>query len=179
MKITSLQEYGLRILLRLAEQSGDQPVRTRTIAKEEALSVDYVEKILTRLRRVKIVKSVRGLNGGYVLIRKPDRISLGEAMMALTEKPLQFNRLKRDLCGQFPGNLNECIHLRGCSIRQLWSMIVIQVYNNLNHIFLSDLVGNELAVHNRLSTLIQSPISKTRTFSIAPAMSGEKQEVLT
>ena len=156
MKITALQEYGMRILLRLAEEKANiQPMRIRSIAKKEALSVDYVEKILTRLRKVGLVKSVRGLNGGYALARDPEKISIGEAIMSLTEKQLELNHLKRDLCGQFPGNQTKCIHLRGCTIRQMWTMVMVQIYGSLNQIHLSDLLGDELSVRNRLTGFIE------------------------
>lgn len=171
MKITALQEYGLRILLQLAEgRDSKEPVRIRAIAEKEALSVDYVEKILTRLRRGGLVKSVRGLKGGYALVAGPDKISLGEAMTALTERPIQMNRLKKDLCGQFPGNRMECVHLRGCTIRQVWSMVVMQIYSNLNRIFLSDLIGSENEVQARLMPMIQ----KMRAGEI-----GGKKEIVT
>lgn len=156
MKITALQEYGLRILLQLAEGCvNGEPMRIRVIAGNEALSIDYVEKILTRLRKSGLVKSVRGLNGGYTLSRGPGKISLGEAVMALTEKPLKMDRLKKDLCGQFPGNRTSCIHLKGCTIRQVWSIVVFQLYGHLNQIYLTDLLGSESVVQSRLSGILE------------------------
>lgn len=156
MKITALQEYGVRILLRLAEEEAHfHPMRIRTIAEREALSVDYIEKILSRLRKAGLVKSARGLNGGYALVRSPQKISVGEAIMALTEKPIEINHLKRDLCGQFPGNKTQCVHLRGCTIRQLWSMVMIQVYGSLNRLSLADLLGSESEVQRRLIEFMQ------------------------
>lgn len=152
MKITALQEYGMRILLQLAVIGSDsKPIHIRMIAGREALSIDYVEKILTRLRKSGLVKSVRGPNGGYVLVRKSETISIGEAIMALTEKPIQLNHLKKDLCAQFPGSRTKCIHLGGCAIRQLWSMVIAQLYGSLNQIYLSDLLGSESIVQNRLA----------------------------
>ncbi|MBI2118587.1 MAG: Rrf2 family transcriptional regulator [Elusimicrobia bacterium] len=173
MKITALQEYGVRILLQLAERQSDRPVRTRMIASMEALSVDYVEKILTRLRKEGLVKSVRGLNGGYILSHKPEKIYLSQAFRALTEKPIQLNHIKRDLCGQFPGNQNACVHLRGCAVRQMWSMVIIQIFNHLNKITLSDLLGTETVVQQRLLNTLSK--NQTPAFKIneEPIMAGE------
>jgi len=150
MKITALQEYGMRCLLQLVDHGTGKPTRIRSIAAKEGLSSDYVEKILTHLRKFALVKSVRGMNGGYILSRPPDKISIGQAMMALSEKPIQIDQLKRDLCGQFPGNEKECVHLRGCNVRQVWSLVIMQVYGTLNRIYLSDLQGSESEVQNRL-----------------------------
>lgn len=172
MKITALQEYGLRILLQLADRKTDQPVRTRMIASMEALSVDYVEKILTRLRKEGLVKSVRGLNGGYILSHKPEKIYLSQVFTALTEKPIQLNHIKRDLCGQFPGNQNACIHLRGCAVRQMWSMVIIQIFNHLNKITLSDLLGSETVVQQRLLNTIEKNSKSVPKVNEEPLMAG-------
>jgi len=155
MKITALQEYGLRCLLQLAEGQG-QPVQIHTIAKMEGISPDYVGKILSRLRVRGLVKSVRGLNGGYVLYKNPQEISVGSVIQSLSEKPIQMNHLKRDLCGQFPGNRKECVHLKACNVRQLWSMVILQVYGKLNQISLASLLGPEAEVYDHLTKLIKN-----------------------
>lgn len=154
MKITALQEYGMRCLLQLADGTRG-PVQIRTIAEREGLSQDYVGKILARLKKSGLVKSVRGLNGGYVLSKKASDISVGAAMLALSEKPIQLQHLKRDLCGQFPGNRKECVHMGGCNVRQVWSMIMVQVYGSLNQIPLSTLTGSEEQVQTHLMKFVK------------------------
>ena len=161
MKITALQEYGMRCLLQLALGGEGKPMQIRGIAEREGLSQDYVGKILTRLRKSGLVKSVRGLNGGYVLVKKPSEISVGAAIMVLSENPIQLNHLKRDLCGQFPGNRKECVHMRGCNVRQVWSMVMVQVYGSLNRIPLSSLLGPEHEVQNNLVAFLKkSPMEE-------------------
>lgn len=156
MKITALQEYGIRVLLQLAElKSSHGPVQVGTIAEREAISTDYVQKILTRLKKSGLVRSERGLKGGYLLVHSPEKVSVGEAMMALTKRPIQLNHLKKDLCTQFPGDRTKCIHLGGCTVRQLWSMVIAQLYGILNRIYLSDLLGTESVVQNRLVKFIE------------------------
>ena len=149
MKITALQEYGLRCLLQLAEGRG-RPVQIRAIAEMEGISPDYVGKILTRLRKTGLVKSVRGLNGGYVLSKDPAEMSVGSVIQSLSENPIQLSHLKRDLCGQFPGDRKECVHLKACNVRQIWSMVILQVYGKLNQIPLSSLLGPEAEVHDKV-----------------------------
>lgn len=180
MKITALQEYGMRCLLQLAEGGSAYPIQIRTIADKEGLSSDYVGKILTRLRKYNFVKSVRGLNGGYVLTRDPSEIFVGDAMMALSEKPIEMNHLKRDLCGQFPGNLKECVHLRACSVRQIWSLIIMQVYGTLNRLPLSFLLGTESQVQNNLLDFMKKRPSESMSLfgeieDTATATRGEER----
>ncbi len=155
MKITALQEYGIRCLLQLAAAKDKGPQRTTTIAEKEGLSRDYVEKILFQLRKAKVVKSTRGINGGYILEKDPDKISIGEVIQVLSEKKVRMNRIKTDLCKQFPGKENQCVHLNQCAIRTLWSMIMLQVYGVLNHLPLSFLLGTEQEVQGRLMEVAQ------------------------
>jgi len=157
MKITALQEYGLRCLLQLAEGQG-HPVQIHAIAKMEGISPDYVGKILSRLRKTGLVKSVRGLNGGYVLSKNPEEMSVGSVIQSLSERPIQLNHLKRDLCGQFPGNRKECVHLKACNVRQIWSMVILQVYGKLNQIPLSSLLAPESEVHENLTKLVKEEV---------------------
>ena len=156
MKITALQEYGMRFPLQLAMGGTDLPQNTTSIAEKEGLSRDYVEKILFQLRKANVVKSVRGINGGYVLSRSPDRIFIGEAMMSLSEKPVRVDHVKDDLCKQYPGNKARCVHMNGCAIRLLWSLIMSKVYGALNHLPLSFLLGTEDEVQERLIGLFDS-----------------------
>ena len=155
MKITALQEYGIRCMVQLAsEEGGSLPRTTSSIAEKEGLSRDYVEKILFQLSKVKMVESVRGMNGGYILRKNADKISVGEIVMALSEKPVRMKQVKKDLCPQFPGKKNRCVHISGCAVRLLWTMVVTQVYGVLNHLPLSALVGSEEEIQKRLSALL-------------------------
>ena len=79
MKISAVEEYGLRCLLQLARTASEQPlVSAEEIAIREGLSVAYVEKILSQLRKAGLVKSVRGMYGGYQLARPADDIRVGD-----------------------------------------------------------------------------------------------------
>jgi Rrf2 family protein len=150
MKITSLQEYGMRCLVQLALGGRERPQTTTSIAQREGLSRDYVEKILFQLRKAGLVKSVRGINGGYTLSRDPRDIPIGDAIRALSEKPIRTNHVKNDLCGQFPGNKARCVHLTGCAVRVLWSQVIVRVFGALNQVPLSALIGTEDEVQQRL-----------------------------
>jgi len=87
MRITTQGEYGLRCLARLADNETGKPISVSRLAKAEKLSRDYVEQLLLRLRRAGLVRSTRGVQGGYLLSRSPARISVGEVLRIL-EGPL-------------------------------------------------------------------------------------------
>ena len=64
MKISRLEEYGLRCILQLAQNAGTS-MHIEQIASREGLSKAYVAKIMSPLRRAGLVRSVRGVRGGY------------------------------------------------------------------------------------------------------------------
>ena len=85
------------------------------------------------------------------MAKKPAEVSVGAVIQALSEHPINLSHVKRDLCGQFTGNRKECVHLKACNVRQIWSMVIVQVYSKLNQIPLSSLLGPEVQVQNNLT----------------------------
>jgi Rrf2 family transcriptional regulator, iron-sulfur cluster assembly transcription factor len=122
LKITAQEEYGLRCLLQLARQeqetAGAGTLLVRDIAEREGLSVAYVEKILWMLSRSSVVESVRGPKGGYKLSRSASTISLGEVMRVLGGIPSE-----EEICAQFTGNHETCVHHSDCGLRPVWTSI--------------------------------------------------------
>jgi Rrf2 family protein len=81
MRISQKGLYALQALIVLARRyPTGQPVRIRDIALEEQLPEKFLEAILRDLKRVRVVVSIRGANGGYQLQRSPDQIFLGDVL---------------------------------------------------------------------------------------------------
>ncbi|MBI2070523.1 MAG: Rrf2 family transcriptional regulator [Elusimicrobia bacterium] len=137
MKISSAQEYGLRCILQVAVAKG-RPVDIGAVAQAEGLSTAYVGKLMFLLRKAKLLKSLRGPKGGYVLSAAPKEITMSLVMAALATHP------KNDLevCRQFPGEKKECVHMSGvCSIRSVWHAIYQEIWRVLNSVTLEDLLN--------------------------------------
>lgn len=83
MKLSTRSTYGLRALVELAMTAGHGPVSASTIAKRQDLSVAYLEQLLHRLKKHRLVTSVRGPRGGYVLANDPARVTMAEVVAAL------------------------------------------------------------------------------------------------
>ena len=139
MKITSQEEYGLRCLLQIAQLTiNDELASLDNIAKAEHISTDYVAKLLTVLRQVNLVESVRGKSGGYKLARLPEKITLDEVIRALSGEIFES-----DSCQQFPGNDSKCIHISCCSIRSVWLSVSSILFSIFKQITLKDLLEKE------------------------------------
>ncbi|HIB53524.1 MAG TPA: transcriptional regulator, partial [Nitrospirales bacterium] len=108
MKISRLEEYGLRCVLQLA-QHAETSMRVEEIAKLEGLSKAYVAKIMSPLRRAGLVLSVRGVRGGYLLTRSPEAITLTEVLVAL-----EATKVDEGFCRTHSGNCPRCVHIPDC-----------------------------------------------------------------
>ncbi len=83
MKLSTKGRYGLMSMYRLSKYYGEGPVSLKTIAEEENLSEAYLEQLFTRLKKDKLVESVRGAQGGYFLSRDPKEIKIGDIINSL------------------------------------------------------------------------------------------------
>jgi Rrf2 family protein len=156
MKISAVEEYGLRCLLQLARSKADELLSAEDIAAKEGLSVAYIEKILAQLRKVGLVRSVRGMYGGYQLVRSPELITVGELVRAVD------GDFFTDICQHFSGNQNACIHSGGCSVRPVWLMVARHLYRILDHLTLADLLNEEGNLEKQLFSDFPLPLQMAR-----------------
>lgn len=83
MKFSTKSEYGLRALVNLAKNQDSGPYSLTKIAQAEKISLAYLERLFARLKKAKIVQSVKGVNGGYQLGRPAENITIKEVFTAL------------------------------------------------------------------------------------------------
>ncbi len=83
MKVSKRGQYGMRALCHLAETHGSGVVQIREIARKESIPAKFLEGILLELKHAGIVRSRRGIDGGYELARDPGEIMLGQVMRVL------------------------------------------------------------------------------------------------
>ena len=80
MLITQKCQYAIRAIFELAKRYGDGPVKIGDIAENQAIPPRFLEVILSQLKQGGFVTSQRGSEGGYMLIRQPGKLSVGEIM---------------------------------------------------------------------------------------------------
>ncbi len=166
MKVTAQEEYGLRCILQLAQHFSHGPVTGRQIAESEGLSVDYVSKLLMILRRADLVRSERGIKGGYALAREPRTITLGEIMRALgTDDEVVLTSPDSHMCDHFSGQMEACVHLNACAVRPIWTVLSRYLSNVLDHITLMDLLQEETRVYDVMNQVSQETLREHSTSS--------------
>lgn len=83
MIISTKGRYALKAVFELAISDMNTPVSLNTISEKSNLSELYLEQIFSVLKKKGIIKSIRGVQGGYFLSRNPKEISVGEIIKAL------------------------------------------------------------------------------------------------
>lgn len=95
MRISSKGDYGLRALFDLAQRYGEGPIQSDAIATRQGIPVNYLNQLLITMRRAGLIESLRGPQGGHMLARRPETISLLDLLTAL-EGPLLPDEPARD-----------------------------------------------------------------------------------
>ncbi len=75
--------YGLSAMYELSLIKSDKPTQTKEICEKAKIPQNYLEQLLVVLKRAKLIKSVRGAHGGYLLARNAEDISIKEILIAL------------------------------------------------------------------------------------------------
>ena len=108
MKFSTKGRYGLKAMLDLAVHNSEGQVVLKSIAERQGLSENYLEQLFAILKKAKLVKSIRGSQGGYTLADEPDKITVGAILRAL-EGPLVSNECVAENGEHCSSNYNCCI----------------------------------------------------------------------
>jgi Rrf2 family protein len=157
MQLLAQEEYGLRCLLQVARHEGARPLTIPEIAQGEGLSTEYAGKLLRALRQGGLVRSTRGAGGGYRLARPAAEITPWDVIQALGG-----SFFPETFCEHHPGQLRDCVHTTGCSIRALWRRVEAAVRDVLSRVTLADLARTESSVAVWLDSPALEPRAATR-----------------
>ena len=149
MKITAQEEYGLRLLIRIASCNKEEGMTIPQLTEAEGLSSHYIAKLTRILRMEGFINSTPGNKGGYVLAKPAKEIRIREVLKALGG--LLFDK---DFCGSHAGSVKLCTNSVDCSARSLWTMIQFTVDQLLDKVTLHDLVTTEKESANALNALL-------------------------
>jgi Rrf2 family transcriptional regulator, iron-sulfur cluster assembly transcription factor len=150
MKITAQEEYGLRILIRIARCHNEEGMSIPQLSEAEGLSSHYVAKLTRILRMEGFINSTPGNKGGYVLAKSADNIIINKAL-----KSLGGSLFNSKYCGSHSGTMKLCTNSVDCSARSLWQLIQLTVDQLLDRITLHDLVANETESLKNLEQLFE------------------------
>ncbi|OGO30100.1 MAG: hypothetical protein A2Z29_07265 [Chloroflexi bacterium RBG_16_56_11] len=133
MKLSTRTRYGTRALLELALHRSETPVFLKDIAREQEISLPYLEHIIAPLIAGGIIRSTKGPRGGISLARKPQDIRLIEITRLLE------GSLAPVECIDNPG---VCTRSSACVTRDVWTKMKEGMDEVLESTTLQDLVEN-------------------------------------
>ena len=91
-------EYALQAIFDLASQRPGEPVRIAEIARRQKIPQKFLELILASLKQAGFVESRRGAEGGYLLARSPDSLTVGEVLRYIEGASQTKSRSRRKDC---------------------------------------------------------------------------------
>ncbi len=130
MRLTTKGRYAVTAMLDLALHSVSQPVSLADISARQAISLSYLEQLFSRLRKAKLVASVRGPGGGYRLAVAPDQIAISAIIDAVNES------IDATRCGK---NTN-CQNGEMCLTHFLWHDLSDHIQQFLDAVSLAQLM---------------------------------------
>jgi Rrf2 family protein len=138
LRLSTLEEFGLRCLVQLGRQGQGASVTIADLARLEGITPANVAKIMRVLRQGGFVSSTRGQAGGYALARAPEQIVIGEAMAALGGRLFD-----PEFCDKHAGGEQLCHNMSDCTVRSVWRMVQGAVDQVLSRLTLRQLLCSE------------------------------------
>ena len=134
MKLSTRGRYGTRALLELAMYQGEGPISLKDISRQQGISLQYLEHLITPLIAGGLVKSTRGAKGGVILARSARDIKLSEIIRVLEGSTAPVD------CVDKP---DICLRSKGCATRDVWNELKSSVDEVLGKMTLADLVERQ------------------------------------
>jgi Rrf2 family iron-sulfur cluster assembly transcriptional regulator len=144
MQITRAGEYAVLGATYLARQGVDHTVMVEEICKAESIPKSFLAKIFQNLTRAGLIRSQRGIHGGFKLARKPDKISVLEILEAVEGK-IAFQRCLEEPAG--------CHKQDACSLCDIFTEAQDRVKDIFQNTSLADLTRPKEEVMRRIQQL--------------------------
>ena len=133
MRLTTKGRFAVTAMVDLAMRQTRGPVTLAAISERQHISLSYLEQLFGRLRRAKLVSSVRGPGGGYNLAQPAPGISVADIIVAVDE-PLDATQC---------GGKENCHDDKRCMTHDLWARLNEKMHEYLASVTLADLVAHQ------------------------------------
>ncbi|GDX60329.1 MAG: HTH-type transcriptional regulator IscR [Nitrosomonadaceae bacterium] len=130
MRLTTKGRFAVTAMIDLALHGDNGPVTLAGISERQKISLSYLEQLFGKLRRNKLVSSVRGPGGGYRLMRPMNKVSVADIILAVDE-PIDATQCK---------GKENCHNDQRCMTHDLWTSLNAKIRDYLTLITLEQLV---------------------------------------
>lgn len=133
MRLTTKGRFAVTAMIDLALRGEEGPVALAGVSERQKISLSYLEQLFGKLRRFRLVDSVRGPGGGYCIARPLDQVSVADIIRAVDE-PLDATQC---------GGRENCQDEHRCMTHDLWATLNTKMYDYLSSVSLADLVQRQ------------------------------------
>lgn len=133
MKLSTKGKYGLKAIFELSLHVNEGPMPLNMIASKQKIPEQYLEQIFSTLKKSKLITSVRGAQGGYLLNKAPNEVTVGD-VLAILEGPVALSKCIIDE--------GVCENSNDCSTKLVWEKLKKGIEDVLNSITLQDMVDD-------------------------------------
>ncbi len=131
MKLSTRSQYGVRMMLALAQNYGKGYIYLKDIAKREGMPEKYLSLITIPLKGVGLVQASRGVRGGYALARPPAEINIKEIVDVLEGDSCLVDCVK---------DFAACSRAPLCASRDIWVFLGGKIAETLSSFTLEHLI---------------------------------------
>lgn len=163
MRLTTKGRFAVTAMMDLALRGEDGPVALASVSERQKISLSYLEQLFGKLRRFKLVDSVRGPGGGYCIAKPLNQLTVAEIIRAVDEQ------LDATQCG----GRENCHDEHRCMTHDLWSTLNSKMYDYLASVTLGELVERQKA---KLAGQPSSAVLKDKRLGPQPRLRGNREK---
>ena len=149
MNITSKGRYALRVMMDLAQHPEDGFISLKVVADRQQISMKYLEMIISHLKKVELVESTRGKEGGYRLTRSPEKYTIHEILNCIEDNLAPVSCIQSGAV--------QCEHADACLTIPMWKEL-----DDITNAYLSSVSLLDLLTGERWKAPEESPLTKQK-----------------
>ncbi len=147
MNFTAREDYGLRAVLDLAQHATGSPVQSKEIAARQGIPEQFLEQLLSALRRGGLVRSLRGASGGYMLAKPPAQTTVGDVLRTLSGELVPVSCVG-------PGRSDNCEHAASYGVHVFWEKLAKAISDLADTMTLQDLLDIQLSADSQAAFMM-------------------------
>lgn len=156
MRLTTKGRFAVTAMMDLAMHHGSGPVTLAEISGRQKISLSYLEQLFGKLRRHRLVESVRGPGGGYCLAKDTGTVTVADIILAVDE-PIDATQC---------GGKENCRDEQKCLTHDLWAALNERIFDYLGSVTLMQLVETHKAKEAgvaQVHDMRDAPVKRTPT----------------
>jgi|SRR5512147_163677 Rrf2 family protein len=142
MKVSRRATYGIMAVIDLAMNGTDVPVQARAIAKRQTIPIKFLEQVLHSLKKAGLIDSLRGAQGGYLLLKEPSALSVADILEVL-DGPVLHQTVHRD--SAFDRQLPK----QELLLEHVWKQVAEAEHDVLHRITINELASRQRVIEEQ------------------------------